>query len=431
MAEDTDTDTTAEATGEDDASKYSESGTGGFSPTDDQPAPADPGAPTDPETLKLMQGMREAYGKALEDQGTRFQTYGNEQLNKIAGDMQTLKEMQQATQQAQASQPAELVEAPIPKWLNDEKERLKLGPIAMDMIKWGAVPSGVVSLGFGSNRAVDKMAGAVHMTFWAKALAALGAGPISPERLAEVRKFAEIWHKNQEYWQERNKAKIEQYKEFLENKKLSYSQQLDLIGKEASFLGDYRNIQAAKRGSIKDIFNNVLSQAKLSIEFEKHLEANRKEWWKHLGLNAFLYQEWVKKKGGPDFDEEHTSQEQLEQIRKRYPYSDFIREKTEEELKKQVETARQRTMAEEGEKRKAAEKPLSKEQIEAIKQRKAAEAKGSALGRHEAEEEIDKPPGDSTGTVKLPPGKRKEILKDLGMGDTEDSGSETEDSGGD
>lgn len=379
----------------------------------DAPANLD-AAPTDPETLKLLQKQRQALSDALSAQDERFQTYGSEQMNTIAGQIQDLKEMESDPSKATGNVPWA---TPIPKWLDDERERLKLGPIAMDMIKWGAVPSGIISLGFGSGQPVDKLAGAVHMTFWAKALQALQGSHPSQERRLEVRKFAEAWHKNQEYWAERNKAQTQQYHDILDNKKLAFSQKLSLIEREANFLQNYRMMHAAKNANIKEIYQSLFDQARMSIAFEKHLEKNKDDWWKHLGLNAFQYQEWVHRKGGPLFDQEHTPLEQLQKIRKNYPYSQFIAEKTQEEFDREVAKARAKTKASEEERQKA----VTKTELENI-QKKAAAAEA---GREDPEKTLGTQSSPVTGPVTDE--QRQSVLKDLEM-DRKPVGSGTEDS---
>src|SRR5215475_10508144 len=192
----------------------------------------------------------------------------------------------------------------------------------------------------------------------------------------------QVYEKNRQYVNDLNRQQTQEYHNILADRRLTLSQQMDLINARARVYGDMNTADAARRQDLRAVLEKIEAQRKLQDDTEKEQIRNRDKLYDVLGKTQITaqYLEWLRQvSGGTVTLTGKSDPEEWNRIVAAHPdwsFSSFLKWHHQQELKNVEEIARARREGVEEGKEKEQEQPTQSQE----QQRKEVEDKAFRQG---------------------------------------------------
>ena len=248
------------------------------------------------------------------------------------------KELEGLKAQSERDSPKEPPPMALPAPPNQEQKN-NIATLATNILKIGAI----AGLAYGFTRRSPHRA-AMFKLGLGSALSAYYDGKIQDRNQTLA-----AWEKNRQFIADQNRQQHQQYMDTVNNNKLSFQQKMDVLRMQGELWNNGRMQDAAVRSSVVDMQKTLNDEIKMERDFETQIRRDRKEWYKHMGLDKAAgqeYRDWVMRKGGPDVATLGDDADAWHKVESRFPRYQMLDEKFHEEQRRQVETARLKSEAE-------------------------------------------------------------------------------------
>jgi hypothetical protein len=321
---------------------------------DDQSSadPGMPGSPGDPNVPADAPGYPEAGAPKAEAKPEKPQESTSETLEK--GYIEMLTKMQQQAAAREQDMQAKLMPmlqdltklsyAPIPPPPQgvvappppSEQQKGGLSEFIFNLLKFGALTA--IAFGTGGR-------GMGHNAIWKSAVGAALTG-FAAGRKDVVDNSMKVWEKNREIINDANRQQADQYKQILDNQSTSLKQKMDLVNTMATINRDYKAWDTSRREDLTALQDHVEKQMKVQKDKEQWEIDHRDTLYDVLGKNQMTmqYLTWLhEKSGGKVTLTGNSSPDAWHKVEKEHPelsFSSFMKEHTEEEVKKAGEKSK-------------------------------------------------------------------------------------------
>jgi hypothetical protein len=178
-------------------------------------------------------------------------------------------------------------------------------------------------------------------------LGALGAGIKSYQAGHEEArdKSLKLWEKNYEVLKDANREQQQNYRDILADKHLKLGEQTTLINSYAKFYGDQRMQDASERQDIMAIQRTITDHERQQRDSEKQMQKDRFKWYDIMGKSqsAYDYADWVREKSGGKVDlSKARNEDEMYQMEKQFPRSQFLKEEDDRKSQNQIKTDAQK-----------------------------------------------------------------------------------------